>query len=143
METVLCASCQQSKPVDQFKQRHTYTHDSRKIWRRVKLSKPQCSACAKTLERRRNLKYVYNLTEAAYEQMLKKQGGVCAACKQPPLPGKVLAVDHCHKTGKVRGLLHQQCNTALGMVKEDPAILDGLISYLAFHTTEQMEQSAK
>lgn len=44
-----------------------------------------------------------------------------------------LAIDHCHTSGKVRGLLCSQCNTILGMAQDNPAVLQGLIAYLATH----------
>jgi Recombination endonuclease VII len=40
------------------------------------------------------------------------------------------SIDHCHRTGSVRGLLCASCNSALGMVKDDPTILAALIEYL-------------
>ncbi len=46
--------------------------------------------------------------------------------------GKI-GVDHCHKTGKVRGLLCGNCNTALGLLKEDASIVISLLSYLDTH----------
>ncbi len=73
-----------------------------------------------------------------YERMLSDQDGVCAICKQSEtqtLNGAVksLAVDHCHASGRVRGLLCGHCNTALGKVKDDPEILRSMIEYLASH----------
>ncbi len=47
-----------------------------------------------------------------YERLLAHQGGVCAVCKRPP-EGQNLAVDHCHTTGKIRGLLCKPCNSNL------------------------------
>lgn len=59
------------------------------------------------------------------------QGGVCGVCKGPPMGrGLVYHVDHCHVTGKVRGLLCHKCNVALGMVQDRVSHLQALISYL-------------
>jgi hypothetical protein len=55
----------------------------------------------------------FNMTIEQYEQMFERQGGVCAICGRPPKK-HALHVDHCHKTGKVRGLLCFSCNGALG-----------------------------
>ena len=75
-----------------------------------------------------------------YSQMLLKQNGACAICKgtysghrngEP----KALAVDHDHKTGKVRGLLCEACNTGIGKLKEDVEILESAIRYLNNSTT--------
>ena len=58
-----------------------------------------------------NLKH-YGITPVEYDNLLKLQGGVCALCRQPP-NGRRLAVDHDHKTGKVRGILCIKCNRIL------------------------------
>ena len=67
--------------------------------------------------RKDNLKYRYGITEEQYDQMLEKQNHTCAICNEKP--EKNLAVDHCHTTGEVRGLLCMNCNKGLGMFKED------------------------
>jgi len=72
-----------------------------------------------------------------YAIMLEKQGGVCAICKQPetfmhPKAKRVarLAVDHCHDTGKVRGLLCAKCNRGLGYFRHNVAYLRNAEEYL-------------
>lgn len=77
----------------------------------------------------------YGITLAQYNQMLKEQGGVCAICKQPEQmlykgKPKRLCVDHDHKTGKVRGILCQRCNTTLGRYEDNPELMRNLITYL-------------
>ena len=59
-------------------------------------------------------KTLYGITQEDYNLLLEKQDGKCAICKRPPKEGKILCVDHCHGTGKVRGLLCHGCNTAIG-----------------------------
>jgi hypothetical protein len=81
---------------------------------------------------------VYGITEQDYERMLEEQGNTCAVCNAPPKPFTTkseprLHIDHCHTTGKVRGLLCGHCNSALGQARDDPAILQGLIEYLRRH----------
>jgi hypothetical protein len=62
--------------------------------------------------------------------MFFEQSGKCAAC-QDLLPGIArAALDHCHETGHERALLCGACNTALGLVREDPARLVGLLEYI-------------
>lgn len=61
--------------------------------------------------------------------MLEKQKGVCAICFLPPLEIR-LAVDHCHKTGKIRGLLCTACNNALGCMLDSVYLLGSAIAYL-------------
>jgi hypothetical protein len=78
-----------------------------------------------------------------FNETLQSQGGGCAICggqevatdRITGLP-RNLAVDHCHATGKMRGLLCTACNTALGGFKDDPALLTAAIAYLAAHACE-------
>lgn len=70
------------------------------------------------------------ITVEQYEQMLKEQKGVCAICRQACTAGRRLAIDHCHKTGKTRGLLCSACNTAVGLLKDDENLLRRAVSYL-------------
>ena len=82
-----------------------------------------------------NLKNSYGISIYTYEHMLEEQGGVCAICKQPETMRRnnavqLLAVDHDHLTGEVRGLLCVRCNAALGMMNDDTEILSAAIKYL-------------
>jgi hypothetical protein len=81
------------------------------------------------------LKRDYGLTLAEYMEMHEAQGGVCAICKEPETTVKngqpaMLAVDHCHGSGKVRGLLCMSCNLGLGYFKDDAGRLASAIGYL-------------
>jgi hypothetical protein len=69
-----------------------------------------------TFEERRAmyLKYTYGITAEQYEGMLASQDGYCAICRQPPKGDRPLAVDHCHRSGRVRALLCVSCNRFLG-----------------------------
>jgi len=86
--------------------------------------------------RKQNLKSKYKLTIEQYELMLKSQNGVCAICKSPETKKdrkdkiKRLAVDHCHKLFKVRGLLCQDCNHGLGNFRDNLETLKQAIRYL-------------
>ena len=62
--------------------------------------------------------------------MLGAQNGRCAICGRPETEAGGLAVDHCHATGKVRGLLCTLCNTALGKFRDRTDILRAAIRYL-------------
>jgi hypothetical protein len=77
----------------------------------------------------------YGVTMEEYDKMLKSQNGVCAICLHPETlmrRGKIvpLFVDHCHKTGKIRGLLCYPCNSAVGYLKDNPESFDRASSYL-------------
>lgn len=83
-------------------------------------------------ERNWRLKKTYGITLDDYDNMLKSQNGVCAVCGSSS--DKSFHVDHNHKTGKVRGLLCDKCNKALGFVKDDVGILEKLKGYLYGHS---------
>lgn len=77
------------------------------------------------------LKKLYGLSVSEYEEMYNEAGGCCQVCgvKESEL-NRRLAVDHCHNTGKVRGLLCGKCNTALGQLDDDLDKISSLYSYL-------------
>ena len=82
-----------------------------------------------------HLKYNYGITREAYEELLKNQNGVCAICFTAG-GGNGLGVDHCHRTGLVRGLLCHCCNTAIGLLKENPNIMLKAVSYVTRSSKE-------
>lgn len=85
----------------------------------------------KELTFQKDLKKNFNITPEIYREMLKSQDNRCATCPAiTSISGRRLAVDHCHTTKKIRGLLCNECNTALGLLKEDENIIDNLKSYL-------------
>lgn len=74
-----------------------------------------------------------------YQEMLRRQNHVCAICGKPETsPDKAtgktkhLAVDHCHKTNKVRGLLCSSCNRGIGLFQDDPALLAKARDYVLY-----------
>jgi len=83
-----------------------------------------------------HLQYNYGITLEIYEKMHYEQNGKCKICKNPETTKNnqkslsCLAVDHCHKTGKVRGLLCAKCNKALGAFKDNIETLTNAINYL-------------
>jgi hypothetical protein len=72
----------------------------------------------------------YGITRAQRDEMLVAQDGKCLICETSNWGKKGPAVDHCHTTGRVRGLLCGNCNTMIGLAHEDPAILLKAIEYL-------------
>ena len=74
----------------------------------------------------------YGLTVAEYHARLSAQGGRCAICRSEfgDATGRRLAVDHCHGTGRVRGLLCGKCNVGIGQFNHDPDLLTKAIGYL-------------
>lgn len=79
-----------------------------------------------------------------YGQMLLAQGGKCAICEKESGgtrhgETKALAVDHDHKTGKVRGLLCESCNQGIGKLQDDPEILRKAADYIERHAAADKE----
>jgi predicted class III extradiol MEMO1 family dioxygenase len=89
------------------------------------------------------LKRTFNLTLEQYNQMFIRQNGVCAICGLPEMRTKGekvihLAVDHNHKTNRIRGLLCWHCNTALGHLRVDNEGIELLCSAISY--LKNMEQ---
>ncbi len=81
----------------------------------------------------RSIKRNYKLTPLEYQNMLNKQGGVCAICFKGNDNGRRLSVDHDHKTGKIRGLLCNNHNVAIGHFRDNVQDLNSAIYYLMEH----------
>lgn len=75
----------------------------------------------------------YGITPEQADQMLVEQGGVCAICKTSEWTKAGPSVDHCHTTGRVRAILCNRCNAAIGFAKEDPERLRAAAAYLEQH----------
>lgn len=73
----------------------------------------------------------YGITRAQRDEMFAKQGSACATCDSP-IPGFKHGwhTDHCHKTGKVRGILCQRCNLTLGKIDDDAQLLRRMADYI-------------
>src|SRR5882762_5639324 len=130
-----CLKCKTLKPLTDF-QRHTHTRDR---------LRHECRGCTATYQkskrtdyrgaalRRHALKKNFGITPAQYDQMFAEQKGRCAICKVDKSGTEhsaFLCVDHDHETGDVRGLLCHQCNTGIGMLKDDPSLLRRAVKYL-------------
>ena len=94
----------------------------------------------RTARQRRNkmLKHKYGITIEKYDDMFEEQKGVCKICKKPQkFRNKwgnfttTLYVDHCHKTGRVRGLLCHNCNVSLGLFKHSVSNLRRAVLYMS------------
>jgi len=100
---------------------------------RLKYCKEYYNANAERVIKRttkRTLKWRYNLTPEQLITMHKDQGNLCKICKSPPKEGRNLDVDHCHTTGKIRGLLCNNCNRGIGHLQDNITILQSAITYL-------------
>ena len=82
--------------------------------------------------RNNHLKRVYGITLDDYHRLLDDQNGCCAICGTDTPGGRysTFNVDHCHSTGKVRGLLCFACNSALGKFQDNPVLLETAKQYI-------------
>ena len=127
-EFKICSKCKKKKRKEEFSLRFQSPDGLQ----------PTCKLCYASNTHRRNLKLQsdFGITQAQYDLMLKSQGGVCAVCGKPETlkhqSGKILslAVDHCHKTMRIRGILCHKCNSFLGYSGDDPELLEKAIAYL-------------
>jgi hypothetical protein len=124
-----CSRCKVIKPVSSFRKRS----DARAV-------RSICKVCFRRDDRNRQLKQNFGIDLNEYNEILKKQKYVCAICNQPETRAcntkgatQELAVDHCHKTQKIRGLLCCNCNTGIGLLKESKSVLENAINYLEKH----------
>ncbi len=76
------------------------------------------------------LRRMYGITLADKFRMIDEQGGRCANRGCLELVDVHSSVDHCHTSGRVRGVLCRACNKALGLLKEDPGRIEGLAGYI-------------
>ncbi len=84
----------------------------------------------------------YGCTNTEFEAMFAAQQGKCAICSSPEMTThkgrpRQLSVDHDHITGNIRALLCGACNTGLGSLRHDPAILEAAIAYLDAHADDR------
>jgi hypothetical protein len=89
-------------------------------------------------ERERRVKRVYGLTPEEYNKLLETQNGVCAICGKEETYSnqwnkRRLAVDHCHETGIIRGLLCGRCNSGLGWFDDNLEYLKKAVLHLERH----------
>lgn len=104
--------------------------------------------CARYGKASRYLTRTYGITLRDYEEMLKAQNSLCKICggtgfKMKEHHDLLLVVDHCHKTGVIRGLLCHNCNRGLGLFKDSPEALQAAKDYLEGATTISKESTPK
>lgn len=107
-------------------QRRTYQKNKSKI----RLHSKKYRENNKDKIKERKLKFFFGITLEEYEKINNSQNKACAICGFICSVGNYLAVDHCHRTGAIRGLLCNQCNLGIGNFKDDKKLLENAISYL-------------
>ena len=116
--TVVCKVCKIDKPQEEY-----YFHSANRL-------RNDCKACVG----KRHKEQKFNLDHKSYLELLTEQEGRCGICAihvdDYSTRYKNLHVDHCHTTGKIRGLLCHRCNTGLGLFKDSTYNLQSAIDYL-------------
>ena len=90
----------------------------REAKKRRRREDPEVRASHIASSHRNRLKRVYGITPEQKDAALRRQRGLCGICREPLKQGQGgMSIDHCHKTGKFRGLLCMQCNVRLATVE--------------------------
>lgn len=148
MNNKVCTKCKLEKPIDEFFKSGKYPSGKNKI-------RGDCKACAslntsqwraknrahynsymgewrgknpdkvRIMEIKRN----YGLSIEDYHQMVREQNNQCKICGKSPNGIRPLAIDHCHITGRIRGLLCYNCNRAI-VILDDKDHLEKALNYL-------------
>ena len=120
-----CKICHKVKPLSEF---YFRDKDSNKC-------RPECKQCTKNKARLRATGW----SPDAYERQWCIQEGKCAICGCTLNSSRYTKAtgDHDHKTGKLRGILCCNCNTAIGLMKENPYRLESAIRYLEEHNNNE------
>ena len=141
METKKCKSCEEHKPLSDYAKRSASKDGLQRRCRSCMSEEQKAyrrSRDMHLIDRERNLRKEFGIGIDEYNTMLDKQNGVCSICKceeTTKRAGRVMAlsVDHCHETGKIRGLLCNSCNRALGKFRDSVVHLTAAIRYLEAH----------
>lgn len=133
----LCPGCSRTLPRDAYGYRERPPYYSRSRCKECESKKSiewhQANPeKARAIRHRTNLRRNYSLTPAQYDELLAKQGGVCAICEVTPEKAarQRLYVDHCAETKRIRGLLCTQCNSGIGMLRHSIDLLASAARYI-------------
>ena len=132
METKNCYACKTTKPVSEFyRSNKTYYQKECKDCNRLRKGRWHKTEEGKRSSANTKLKSRFGITLDDYEAMYAEQGGQCQICGvTESCSGHRLAVDHCHTSGKIRGLLCKACNLGLGYYRDNKEFLANAIKYL-------------
>lgn len=145
MKILDCSTCGSSKPSSEFyrhnKHKRGYRYSCKECtkkyaieWnrdnppKRLETNRKWAIANRKALKAS-HLRCTYGITQEEYDAMVISQGGLCAICRRKP-KGRSLDVDHSHRTGRVRALLCGPCNTAIGLLRENPDTMLEAVRYV-------------
>ena len=144
-QSKICTKCHTSKSLDMFSP-NARLKDGKQSCCKECYRKYKATPKMKEYQRRRynnrneadkvtkfeyHLLYNYGITIKQRQQIFDDQGGCCKICGRHETEFKIkLAVDHCHKTNKVRGLLCSNCNHGIGNLRDSIHLLESALRYL-------------
>lgn len=125
--------CARPYAIQRAKERNALLRDKRKAYKKTEKGREAENRYRRKKEstdesKNRHLLQRYGISLDEYRNLLEGQGGLCLICNIKS--NYKLHVDHCHTTGKVRGLLCGSCNRALGLLKDNTMFLLKAIEYL-------------
>lgn len=142
LEAQRCKACDELKPATDY-----YMQSTNPQHRAYGRRQGRCKKCVKQqtgtyqraniartfdIRRSKRLEREFGITAEEYDRRLAEQGGRCAICLGPPRGRwKRLVVDHCHTTGRVRGLLCGPCNRAVGLFGDSATLIRQAIDFIA------------
>jgi len=96
---------------------------------------PKCKNCSSLMSKKSFILSKYKLNDIQHKELIARQNNLCKICGKPEtskFKGKLkrLAIDHCHKSGNVRGLLCAACNVGIGVFNDSTELLKKAIAYL-------------
>ncbi len=125
--------CTRGHNMDETRKFHpngdSYCSECKRI--RTKESRKNNPRLTAVYSRRTNLRRYYGLEESEYDALFDSQQGKCAICqKDLERISRSTHIDHCHSSGKIRGILCHHCNTAIGLLGDDVEKMKAAIEYL-------------
>ena len=129
MQTMECKKCVTNLPLDKY-----YFNKNGK-YKKQNVCKKCMNIYDYEKDKNQKLKKAYGITLKDYNELLSKQNNRCAICNinnngKYRKKERAFAVDHCHSTNKIRGLLCSDCNVGIGLLKDNVNSLESAIKYL-------------
>lgn len=125
----VCKKCKNAKTAEWRAKNRKRCADIAREWRKKNVEKDRWYNTVRYLRTR------YKITPERYKELLDEHNHKCAICGGLESRNRrgirmKLCIDHCHKTGKIRGILCSSCNSAIGYLRDDPSIIGKCIEYV-------------
>jgi hypothetical protein len=137
----VCGRCQQTLPVTSFAKNSAKPDGLQERCRECRAEHHQQTKHLRPKpskeSKRKWLVTSYGITQEQFEQMLAAQNHTCAICNSPDWGKPSPSIDHCHDTGKVRGLLCNNCNLGIGLLGDNWQTLSNALNYLERFESER------